>query len=103
MGFKKTVSAKNDAFSYEVIEECGTIATNGNWEMKLRYIKWGNNPPKYDLRYWRIKEDGTEVNGLSIIGEIQDDKFYIVKDENDEIIESSIVGVVAYDSFGQFV
>ena len=60
MGFKKTVSAKNDAFSYEVIEECGTIATNGNWEMKLRYIKWGNNPPKYDLRYWRIKEDGTE-------------------------------------------
>lgn len=71
MGFKKTVSAKNDAFCYEVIEECGTIATNGNWEMKLRYMKWGNNPAKYDIRYWHKKDDGTEESrrGLTLTTE----------------------------------
>lgn len=65
MSFKKTLE-KADAFNYVVLEECGTIAINGNWEMKLRYIKWGNNPPKYDLRYWRIKEDGTEESKKGI-------------------------------------
>lgn len=79
-----------DIVLYDYLRNLGKLITPDDVKRTYRFVTL-------------IKEDGTEVNGLSIIGEIQDDKFYIVKDENDEIIESSIVGVVAYDSFGQFV
>ncbi len=60
MAFKKT-NERNNAFTYEVIEECGTIARNGDWEMKLRLIKWNGGAEKYDLRYWSTDDTGKEV------------------------------------------
>lgn len=60
MAFKKT-SERNSAFTYEVVEECGTVAVDGDWEMKLRLIKWNGRPEKYDLRYWSVDDTGVEV------------------------------------------
>ena len=60
MAFKNT-NTRNDKFTYEVMEECGTVATNGDWKMKLRLMKWNGGPEKYDLRYWKIDDTGNEI------------------------------------------
>ena len=58
---------KNDEFTYEVKQECGTISSktyttrNGEEvteEKKLRLISWNGNEPKYDIRPWKITDEG---------------------------------------------
>ena len=70
MAFKKSVEKNND-FTYEVIEECGVVCTDKDWEMKLRYMKWNNGPEKYDLRYWKVDDTGKETckKGITLTGE----------------------------------
>lgn len=70
MAFKKT-NTKNTSFTYDVLEECGTVATNDKgWEMKLRFMSWNGGEPKYDLRYWYTK-DGEErsTKGITLTTE----------------------------------
>ena len=57
--------------TYEVLEECGTLSTNSRgWEMKLRYIAWNGNEPKYDLRSWKEDENGEKCSkGITLTGE----------------------------------
>lgn len=57
--------------TYEVIEECGTLSTNSRgWELKLRYISWNGNEPKYDLRSWKEDENGEKCSkGITLTGE----------------------------------
>ena len=57
--------------TYEVLEECGTLSTNSRgWEMKLRYISWNGNEPKYDLRSWKEDETGEKCSkGITLTGE----------------------------------
>lgn len=56
---------------YEVIEELGDISTRGKATLKLRYVKWGNNDPKYDIRAWKVDDDGNETcfKGITLSGE----------------------------------
>ena len=78
MAFKKS-NKTNDEIKYEVIEECGTISTNGDWELKLRYMSWNGNDPKYDLRPWNT-ETGRCAKGIGLTGEQLESLFKILKE-----------------------
>lgn len=63
----KKANEKKDEFNYEVIQECGDISTktyttrNGEEVTevkKLRLISWNGNDPKYDIRPWKITDEG---------------------------------------------
>ena len=73
MAIKKT-STKNK-IKYEVLEECGTISKRGDYDLKLRWLAWNGKEPKYDLRPWKIDEDGDEVcgKGITLSGEELED------------------------------
>lgn len=71
MAIKKSGS-KSDEINYEVIEECGTVAErNGGYELKLRYMSWNGKEPRYDLRSWKVNDEGKEVcsKGIALTGE----------------------------------
>lgn len=58
---------KTSEIKVEVIEKCGVIAErNGGYSLELRYISWNGSEPKYDIRTWKTKDDGTEVCGKGI-------------------------------------
>ena len=73
MAIKKstTAVATKTEPTYEVLEECGTLSTNSRgWELKLRYISWNGNEPKYDLRPWKEDENGEKCGkGVTLTGE----------------------------------
>ena len=65
-------SGNTNEIKYEVVEKCGIISEgNGGYNMELRYISWNGKEPKYDIRTWKIKEDGTEImgKGITLTGE----------------------------------
>ena len=65
MAFKKsnTKTKATEGPTYEVLEECGTLSANARgWELKLRYISWNGNDPKYDLRSWKEDENGEKCS-----------------------------------------
>ena len=71
MAIRKT-TAKTDSINYNVLEECGVIATRkGGYELKLRYMSWNDREPVYDLRPWKINDEGEEIcgKGLTLSGE----------------------------------
>ncbi len=51
---------------YEIIRDVATINDNGIESLELKYIKWGNNTPKYDLRKWK---DETPLKGVTLSDE----------------------------------
>lgn len=70
--------AKDTEIKYEVIEECGKLdekkyTKKGEEvveELKLRYMKWNNGTPRYDLRWWIKTDDGEKCGkGVGITGE----------------------------------
>ena len=72
MTIKKNLETANNAPRYEVLEECGVVSQRkGGWELKLRYISWNGAAPKYDLRPWKVDENGNEIcnKGLTLSGE----------------------------------
>lgn len=75
---KMSGKSTNGEIKYEVLEECGTISTNGDWERKLRLVAWNGRDPKYDIRDWKRNEDGTEQmrKGITLTGE----ELLIIKD-----------------------
>lgn len=70
MAIKKN-GKSNDEVKYEVLEECGTISKRGNYELKLRYMSWNGKDPRYDVRPWKVDEDGNEscLKGVGLSGE----------------------------------
>lgn len=70
MAFKKT-NINNESVKFKVIEECGTVCSNNGWDLKLRYGSWSGGAEKYDLRYWKIDENGEEKcrKGMTFTGE----------------------------------
>lgn len=71
MAIKKSGSKSNE-INYEVIEECGTVAErSGGYELKLRYISWNGKDPRYDLRPWKVDDEGKETcsKGITLTGE----------------------------------
>ena len=82
MAFKKSNTTKTTTEpTYEVLEECGTISSNSRgWEMKLRYISWNGNEPKYDLRSWKEDENGEKCSkGITLTGEELESLLNILK------------------------
>lgn len=83
MAFKKsnTVAATKEP-TYEVLEECGTISTNSRgWELKLRFISWNGNEPKYDLRSWKEDENGEKCSkGITLTGEELESLLCVLKE-----------------------
>lgn len=74
MDIKTTANkaTKNDDFSYEVIEDIATLGKRGrNYELKLRYVSFNGNEPRYDIRPWGVDDDGNEkmLKGISLSGE----------------------------------
>lgn len=58
---------KASEIKVEIIEKCGVIAErNGGYNLELRYVSWNGGEPKYDIRTWKTKDDGTEICGKGI-------------------------------------
>lgn len=47
----------DERLEFEVIRDYGAFG-DGKWQKHLTYMRWGNNPPKYDIRPWN--EDMTK-------------------------------------------
>lgn len=40
-------------FKFDIIETIGVLSEKQNgWRKLLRFVKWGDNPPKFDIREW---------------------------------------------------
>lgn len=74
---KEAPKKKPTGIKYEVLQEAGTISIDNNWELKLRFVKWGENEPKWDLRKWKDTEDG-EKSGKGIT--LTEDELFDLKD-----------------------
>ena len=78
---KSTNTTKTLEPTYKVLEECGTLSTNSRgWSLKLRYISWNGNEPKYDLRSWCNDENGEKCSkGITLTGEELENLLGILK------------------------
>jgi hypothetical protein len=46
----------NSTFTFDIVEHIATIEKiNHALQLQFNYIKFGDNEPKYDIRYWSIK------------------------------------------------
>ena len=50
--------AKTNDFSYEIIEDYGTSAEKGVYELKLLQLAWNGRDAKYDIRPWKDDKCG---------------------------------------------
>ena len=57
MAFKKT--NKSEEIKYKILEEVATVSESNGWELKIRYMSWNGNDPKYDgfQRVWILVEN----------------------------------------------
>ena len=70
--------AKDTEIKYEVLEECGTLDTKEYKKkgedvketLRLRYMKWNNGTPRYDIRWWIATSEGEKCGkGVGLTGE----------------------------------
>lgn len=54
---------KDRTIKYEVKEKIASLDSDSKMPKELRLISWNNKEPKYDLRSWKQKDDGTETCG----------------------------------------
>lgn len=61
--------AEGRGISVEILEELGVINEKKN--LRLRYVKWNDGEPKYDIRPWYTNDDGQECcrKGITLTGE----------------------------------
>ena len=45
-------------FTYTIEKQFGTVSNAGSLPVELNMVSYNGAPAKYDLRKWRIKEDG---------------------------------------------
>lgn len=86
MAIRKSSKANNNEIRYEVIEKCGVIEEkNGGYSLELRYVAWNGGDPKYDIRTWKAKDDGTEIvgKGITLTGEELEKLGEIIKEMED--------------------
>lgn len=67
--------------SFEVLEECGVIGARGKGELKLRYMAWNGQEPKYYVNPWYTDKNGEEkcYQGISFTGEELESLYRILK------------------------
>ncbi len=71
MAIRKSTPKTNE-IQMEVIEKCGVIAARkGGYNLELRFISWNGREGKYDIRPWKVNNDGTEIygKGITVSGE----------------------------------
>lgn len=72
MAFRKNSTENNNQSPmFKVVEECGTVCSSKGWDLKLRFGSWSGGAEKYDLRYWKVDENGEERcrKGMTFTGE----------------------------------
>lgn len=72
MAIIKNTAKKENEINYTVLEECGTIQERkGGYALKLRYMQWNGRDPVYDIRPWKVNDQGEEVcaKGITLSGE----------------------------------
>lgn len=82
MAFNKTTEKpkKEKEITYSVLEDYGTLSEKNGWALKLRYISWNGEPPKYDLRSWKDDPDGEKCSkGRTFTGEEMENLYGILK------------------------
>ena len=44
---------------------------SGGYSLELRYISWNGKDPRYDIRPWKVNDEGEEVcgKGITLSGE----------------------------------
>ena len=50
--------ANKKEFTYTIEKQFGTVSNAGSLPVELNLVSFNDAPAKYDLRKWRIKEDG---------------------------------------------
>ena len=63
---------------YEVIKRITSWDVNSIETIEFNIMKWGNNPPKYDIRKW---ENGTPRKGVTLSDEMLDELFHAIGNE----------------------
>lgn len=56
------------SISYQIVKTIGTISQNDTYSKRICYISWNNRPPVFDIRNWRVDENGNEqpLKGVSL-------------------------------------
>ena len=72
MAIRKSMAKNTDTINYKVLENCGVVAPRkGGYTLELRYISWNDRGPVYDLRPWKVNDEGEEIcgKGITLSGE----------------------------------
>lgn len=48
-------------FTYEIKKHIGTLSEADSMSLELNQISYGKAAPKYDLRRWRMTEEGKQL------------------------------------------
>lgn len=70
MAINKT-KAKATEINYSVNEDYFVAERKGGYTLRLRYMSWNDRDPVYDLRPWKVNDDGNEIcgKGITLTGE----------------------------------
>lgn len=65
---KKGIMAMKEKLSYEVIKHIGTISEKNNYSKEVNVIAWNGRPAVFDIRCFRVGEDGEKypLKGISM-------------------------------------
>lgn len=59
-------------FTYTIEKQFGTVSNAGSLPVELNMVSYNGAPAKYDLRKWRIKEDGERTMQKGICLSVQE-------------------------------
>ncbi len=82
---------------YTIIRDIAVISDNGYETTELKYMQWGKNTPKYDLRKWK---DGSPLRGVTMSDEEAKSLLSVLLHEfYEDIIEDLIFNDTDEDDF----
>ena len=64
---------------YSIEKEIAVIEVRGKETVELNYIKWGNNPAKYDIRRWN--DNGEPLKGITISDDGLEQLYWAISEE----------------------
>ena len=58
-------------FVYQIHKDIITLSINSRYENSLQVISWNDYEPKFDIRRWRIDDEGNRIptKGISLTPE----------------------------------
>ena len=68
------------AVTYEIIEKIGVFGTRAHgWTQELNIVKWGDNDPKYDIRWWN-PDHSKSSKGVTLDQKALEKLSYVLED-----------------------